>query len=158
VPSLLRGFSAPVVLHDGLSNEGLMCLLAHDSDAFNRWEAGQRLMLQAALESLQSEAEGTPVPLLSPALLEALRAVLRHPGLDAAFKELALTLPSENYIADHLDTVDPQRVHAVREAMRLQLATALQADWQWALEAHRSSGAYTPDATSSGRLPFRGWP
>jgi len=156
VPSLLRGFSAPVVLHDGLSNEGLMCLLAHDSDAFNRWEAGQRLMLQAALESLQSEAEGTPAPLLSPALLEALRAVLRHPGLDAAFKELALTLPSENYIADHLDTVDPQRVHAVREAMRLQLATALQADWQWALEALRSSGAYTPDATSSGRRALSG--
>ncbi len=156
VPSLLRGFSAPVVLHDGLSKEALMCLLAHDSDAFNRWEAGQRLMLQAALESLACEAEGTPAPLLSPALLEALRAVLRHPGLDAAFKELALTLPAENYIADHLDTVDPQRVHAVREAMRLQLATALQADWQWALEAHRSSGPYTPDATSSGRRALSG--
>jgi aminopeptidase N len=153
VPSLLRGFSAPVVLHDGLSNEGLMCLLAHDSDPFNRWEAGQRLMLQAALAALDSENDGT---LLSPPLLEALRAVLRHPNLDAAFKELALTLPSENYIADHLDVVDPQRVHAVREAMRQQMATALQADWHWALQTHRSTGAYTPDATSSGRRALSG--
>jgi len=154
VPSLLRGFSAPVVLDDGLDNAALLGLLAHDSDAFNRWEAGQRLMLQAALEALHNESDAAQA--LSPTLIEALRAVLRHPQLDAAFKELALTLPSENYIADHLDIVDPQRVHAVRETMRLQLATALQADWQWALEAHRSSGAYTPDAASSGRRALSG--
>jgi len=154
VPSLLRGFSAPVVLNDGLDSGALMSLLAHDSDAFNRWEAGQRLMLQAALDALRSDADVNQA--LSPALIEALRQVLRHPQLDAAFKELALTLPSENYIADHLDTVDPQRVHALREAMRLQLATALQADWQWALQAHQGSGAYSPDATSSGRRALAG--
>jgi aminopeptidase N len=51
--------------------------------------------------------------------------VLRHPALDAAFKELVLTLPSETYIAEQLDIVDPQRIHAVREAMREQLARAL---------------------------------
>ena len=157
VPSLLRGFSAPVVLDDGLDTAALLGLLAHDCDAFNRWEAGQRLMLQAALQALQVEPQAAASPAVLPAnLIEALRAVLRHPQLDAAFKELALTLPSENYIADHLDTVDPQRVHAVREAMRLQLATALQADWQWAFDAHRSSGAYTPDATSSGRRALTG--
>ena len=154
VPSLLRGFSAPVVLADGLDSNALMSLLAHDSDAFNRWEAGQRLMLQAALDALRSDADTHQV--LSPALIEALRQVLRHPELDAAFKELTLTLPSENYIADHLDTVDPQRVHALREAMRLQLATQLQADWQWALQAHQSSGAYSPDAASSGRRALAG--
>ncbi len=154
VPSLLRGFSAPVVLDDGLGSDALMVQLAHDNDAFNRWEAGQRLMLQAALDALRSDADvAQPLP---HTLIEALRAVLRHPQLDAAFKELALTLPSENYIADHLDTVDPQQVHAVREAMRLQLATALQADWQWALDAHRSNGAYSPDAASSGRRALAG--
>ena len=156
VPSLLRGFSAPVVLHDGLDTPALMSLLAHDSDAFNRWEAGQRLMLQAALDALRSDADVRQAQALSPALIEALRQVLRHPQLDAAFKELALTLPSENYIADHLDTVDPQRVHALREAMRLQLATALQADWQWALETHQRSGAYSPDAAASGRRALCG--
>jgi len=156
VPSLLRGFSAPVVLDDGLGADDLMCLLAHDSDAFNRWEAGQRLMLQSAVQALDSDADMATAQSLSPALIEALRQVLRHPELDAAFKELTLTLPSENYIADQLSVVDPQRVHALREAMRLQLATALQADWAWALEAYRTPGAYQSDATSSGRRALRG--
>jgi aminopeptidase N len=154
VPSLLRGFSAPVVLQDGLSTADLLCLLAHDSDPFNQWEAGQRLMLQSAVQAL-TQAEATD-PVLSDELVAALRNVLRHPGLDAAFKDLALTLPSENYIADQLSVVDPQRVHALREAMRLQLATALQADWQWAWDAHKSNGAYSPDAQSSGRRALSG--
>ena len=154
VPSLLRGFSAPVVLQDGLSTADLLCLLAHDSDPFNQWEAGQRLMLQSALQALsQGDAAG---PVLSDELLTALHNVLRHPGLDAAFKDLTLTLPSENYIADQLSVVDPQRVHTVREAMRLQLATALQADWQWAWDAHQNNGAYSPDAKSSGRRALAG--
>jgi aminopeptidase N len=64
------------------------------------------------------------------AFVEAMRAVLRDPALDAAFKELALTLPSETVIGEQLgDELDPQRVHAVRECMKLQLAQALQADW-----------------------------
>ena len=156
VPSLLRAFSAPVVLDDGLNADALMSLLAHDSDAFNRWEAGQRLMLQSAVQALGSDADLSTVQALSPALIEALRQVLRHPELDAAFKELTLTLPSENYIADQLSVVDPQRVHALREAMRLQLATALQADWAWALDTYRTPGAYQPDATSSGRRALSG--
>nr|WP_315170288.1 aminopeptidase N [uncultured Limnohabitans sp.] len=153
VPSLLRSFSAPVVLDDGLSNADLLCLLAHDSDPFNQWEAGQRLMLQSAVQALAQDKAG---PVLSDELVSALRNVLRHPGLDAAFKDLALTLPSENYIADQLSVVDPQRVHALREAMRLQLATALQADWQWAWDAHKNNGAYSPDALSSGRRALAG--
>ena len=154
VPSLLRGFSAPVILDDGLQAPDLLCLLAHDSDAFNRWEASQRLMLDCALAALKAATAEQNV--LPAELVQALRAVLRHPQLDAAFKELALTLPSENYIADHLDTVDPQQVHALREAMRLQLARELREDWQWAWDTHRSSGAYSPDAASSGRRALAG--
>ena len=154
VASLLRGFSAPVILDDGLQSQDLLCLLAHDSDAFNRWEASQRLMLDSALSTLKAGTASAQA--LAPELVQALRAVLRHPQLDAAFKELALTLPSENYIADHLDTVDPQQVHQLREAMRLQLARELREDWQWAWDTHRSSGAYTPDATSSGRRALAG--
>lgn len=154
VPSLLRGFSAPVILDDGLQAPDLLCLLAHDSDAFNRWEASQRLMLDCALAALKA---GTAEQNVLPAeLVQALRAVLRHPQLDAAFKELALTLPSENYIADHLDTVDPQQVHALREAMRQQLARELREDWLWAWDAHRNSSAYSPDAASSGRRALTG--
>jgi aminopeptidase N len=77
-----------------------------------------------------------------------MRTVLRHPQLDAAFKELVLTLPAETYIAEQLDEVDPQRIHAVRESMRQQLAQALFADWEWACEAHSVTGAYSPDPVS----------
>ncbi|HWH75677.1 MAG TPA: aminopeptidase N C-terminal domain-containing protein, partial [Methylibium sp.] len=84
--------------------------------------------------------------------VEAMRRLLREPGLDAAFKELALTPPSETYISEQLGRdIDPQRVHAVREAMRLQLAQALREDWAWAFEAHQPSGGYSPDARSSGQ-------
>ncbi|MEX1166365.1 MAG: aminopeptidase N, partial [Hydrogenophaga sp.] len=155
VPSILRGFSAPVVLDIDLSDDQLLALLAHDSDAFNRWEAGQRWALRQALAAVLAEG---PVPAepLNAAYLEAMRAVLRNPLLDAAFKELVLTLPSEVYIAEQLNEVDPQRIHAVRETMREQLAEALHGDWVWAFEHHQDSGAYTPDATSAGRRALAG--
>ena len=156
IPSLLRGFSAPVVLDFDYSDAHLLALLKFDSDAFNRWEAGQRLMLRSALQWIQSGADVAGAAPLSKATLDALRDVLRHPKLDAAFKELVLTLPSESYIADQLQSVDPQRVHAVREAMRAQMATALQADWQWAFETHQDTGAYQPDPTSSGKRALTG--
>ena len=157
VPSLLRGFSAPVILEDEASDAQLLTLLAHDTDPFNRWEAGQRLLLRAAIaaianSALQISASGPfDAKILPDTLVQALRDVLRHPQLDAAFKELVLTLPAESYIAEQLAEVDPQRVHAVREAMRLQLALALHADWQWAWEQHQTPGAYRPDPVSAGR-------
>ncbi len=154
VPSVLRGFSAPVVLHCEYNDAQLLVLLAHDADPFNRWEAGQRLAMRRALAAI---ASGSPTEqVLDIAFLEAMRQVLRHPRLDAAFKELTLTLPSEAYIAEQLPQVDPQQVHAVREAMRLQMARALQSDWQWAFEAHRHNGAFKPDALSAGRRALAG--
>ena len=154
VPSLLRGFSAPVVLNIDYTDDQLLHLLAHDSDAFNRWEAGQRLTLRRALRTVQ--ADGPVHAPLDAAVLQALRAVLHHPTLDAAFKELVLTLPSETYIAEQLAVVDPQRVHAVREAMRDQLAHALHDDWVWAYEQHKDNGAYRPDPRSTGRRALAG--
>ena len=90
------------------------------------------------------------------AYLAAMRSVLRDPVLDSAFKELVLTLPSETYIAEQLDVVDPQRVHAVREGMRAQLATALFDDWQVAYEQNQDTGGYSPDPLSSGRRALAG--
>jgi aminopeptidase N len=156
VPSLLRDFSAPVLLEAHLSDADQLLLLARDSDAFNRWEASQRLALNRALAFIHSGADAAQIPVLDDAFIHAMREVLRHPELDAAFKELALTLPSENYIAEQLEVVDPQQIHAVREAMRRQLATALLADWQWAYEQHRVLGAYSPDAASVGRRALSG--
>ena len=156
VPSILRGFSAPVIVDFEFSDAQLLTLLAHDPDAFNRWEAGQRLAMRAAINSIAGCAQPTGAATLNGAYIEAMRGVLRDPALDAAFKELVLTLPSETYIAEQLEVVDPQRVHAVREAMRMQLAVALAPDWQWAWEQHHDTGAYTPDPTSSGRRALAG--
>ena len=154
-PSLLRSLSAPVLLDYPFTEAELLTLLAHDSDAFNRWEAGQRLALRLALAAIQADGD-VPTEPLDSAYMDAMRAVLQAPQLDAAFKELVLTLPSETYIAEQLDMVDPQRIHAMREAMRLQLATALQTDWAHTFESHHDNGAYRPDPVSSGRRALAG--
>jgi aminopeptidase N len=156
VPSVLRGFSAPVVLELDYSNDELLHLLEHDSDPFNRWEAGQRLAIRLAVKSIAAVAYAASTTALDDAYIEAMRKVLRHPKLDAAFKELVLTLPSETYLAEQLDVVDPQRIHAVREAMRRQLAVALADDWQQAYESVHHNGAYSPDPLSSGRRALAG--
>jgi aminopeptidase N len=148
VLSLLRGFSAPVILVDGLSDTDLLILLGHDNDPFNRWEAGQRLALNRLLASIRSSAEPAPV---DADFITGMRGVLRDPRLDPAFKELVLTLPSEPYIGEQLASVDPQRIHDAREAMKRGLASALRADWEWAFENHQVSGGYSPDPALAGR-------
>jgi aminopeptidase N len=147
VPSLLRGFSAPVQLSDGMSDADLLTLLQHDTDPFSRWEAGQRLALNRLLAAVHGDGSLT----LDTAFIDAMRAVLRHPTLDAAFKDLVLTPPSEVYVAEQLATVDPQRIHAARLSLLDQLSRALHADWEWAHGAHQTSGGYSPDAVSSGK-------
>jgi aminopeptidase N len=155
-PSLLRNFSAPVNLDCALSDTQWLTLLAHDPDAFNRWEAGQRLAVQAALRFIRGGGDLQTENVLANDYIDAMRAVLNHSDLDSAFKELVLTLPSETYISEQLESVDPQRVHAVREAMKLQLATNLQSDWETCYEKNRVLGAYSPDALSSGKRSLNG--
>ncbi|MDR0478790.1 MAG: aminopeptidase N, partial [Burkholderiaceae bacterium] len=149
-PSLLRGFSAPVKLEVDFTEDGLLTLLAHDGDPFNRWEAGQQALLQTALYWVRAEGD-VPDQTIGDQLLIALRAVLHHPQLDAAFKALALTLPSEDYVAEQLAPFDPQRIHAVLSAMERQLAHALQLDWEQTWHACRDNGAYQPEPVAAGR-------
>ena len=159
VPSLLRGFSAPIILDYAYTEAELLTLLAHDTDPFSRWEAGQRLGLRIAINFIAIESTNTPAIVENNTLnsyIQAMRKVLCDPTLDAAFKELVLTLPSESYIAEQLDVVDPQRIHAVRQDLRARIAMALSDDWQWAFETHQNNGAYTPDALSSGRRALAG--
>ncbi len=147
VPSLLRGFSAPVVLDIDLSDLQWLHLLAHDSDPFNQWEASQRLALGRLLGAIRQGGEVA----LDEAYLNALRAALRHPSLAPGFKELVLTLPSESYIAEQLHSVDPQRIHSVREQMRAAIAQALATEWAEAFAAYNATQSYRPDAQSSGQ-------
>ena len=146
VPSLLRGFSAPVTLDDGLGDEQLLVLLAHDSDPFNRWEAGQRLMLARLLAA----AKTGNAPVLDAGLLQALRSTLNDTTLDPAFKTLVLTPPSESYMAEQLSPVDPQRIHAAREQWRALTAEHLHDDWATAWAAHQVTAGYDPQPAQAG--------
>ena len=153
VPSLLRNFSAPVIVDHDYTDAELAHLSAHESDAFNRWEAGQRLATRelvrlTALAEQGQLADDTPV---NPALVAVFRATLAHPGLDAALKELALTLPAENVIGEALPVYDPQAVHAARVHARHALARALRLEWLGAYHAHRPTGRYSPDPQSAGQ-------
>jgi aminopeptidase N len=148
VPSLLRSFTAPIILDYDYSDAELLTLMAHDTDAFNRWEAAQRLMLR---QIIHAASDASSVSALQATTVEALRAALVDANLDAAFKASLLTIPSESAIAEQMAEVDPQRIHAVREAIRLQLATALQGEWQIAFDTNQTTGSYSPDAISSSK-------
>ncbi len=148
VPSVLRDFSAPVILDDGLADADRLVLLAHDTDPVNRWEAGQRL----ALSQLLAAIGGDGTLALNDAYVAAMRAVLRDPSLDPAFKELVLTPPSEAYVSEQLTIpVDPQRVHAVCQQMQDQLAARLHDDWLAAWDGHQVVEGYSPDGAQSAR-------
>jgi len=147
VPSLLRGFSAPVTITEGLDEAGRLVLLQHDPDPFNRWEAGQRMALNRILAAVRE----CGTPRLDEPFANAMRDVLRDSKLDAAFKALLLSLPDEGYIAEQVEVVDPHQIHDARAAIQLQLALALRDDWAWAYEAHLVRGSYSPDPVSAGR-------
>lgn len=163
VPSLLRGFSAPVVLEYSYSDAELAFLMAHDSDAFNRWEAGQRLAMRRLLTLTHAVQEARQAGhvvavesvlnnvLQDTALTDALRITLNDKKLDPAFRELVLTLPSETMIAEQMEVIDPQAIHTARQFLRRSLAQALRSDLEAIYKANRSKGAYHPDAASSGK-------
>ena len=154
VVSLLRNFSAPVIVDYDYTDAELAHLLAHDSDHFNRWEAGQRLMMRRLLALTAAAQNGEPLA-LDPMVIEALRATLNDTSLAPAFRELALTLPSESVIAEQLDEVDPHAVHAARRFMRITLAQALKADFLSVYESSLTKGAYQPDAVSTGKRSLK---
>jgi aminopeptidase N len=158
LPSLLRGFSAPVRLDDGLDEAALLRLLQHDPDIFNRWDAAQRIFharMAAAVAAHLASAAGPGAAdagsAVDDGLVAALRAVLHDPRLDPAVKALLLTVPPERSLADRLDPMDPQIVNRVHEATLDRLAQALHADWQWAFEAHQVREGYRPEGEQVGR-------
>ena len=158
VPSLLRNFSAPVVLEYDYSDDELAFLLAHDSDPFNRWEAGQRLATRRLLALTTTQVSDDlryNVTAQDKLLADALRKLLRDASLDPAFRDLVLTLPSEAMLAEQVDVIDPQAIHRARRALRRQLALALRNDLIDLYRAHHTPGAYSPDPTHAGRRALR---
>ncbi len=133
VPSLFRNFSAPVKLR-GQGRERLAFLAAKDTDPFNRWDALQQYATIVLLEAVGQQQLGQPFA-LDQGLLEAVAATLRGAARDPAFAAEALLLPGESLLADAMDVVDPDAIHAVREAVRTALGLALQAEFAAAYAA-----------------------
>src|SRR5687768_13344471 len=144
VPSLLRGFSAPVILEYPYSEADLLHLMANDDDPFNRWEAGQRLATRAILE-----AKGVPPA----AFVAAARSMLQD--RDPAFAAEALNLPAESFLAEQMDVVDPDALHQSRNRLRRELALALKEALIARYAELHGKGPYSPDAVSAGRRALR---
>ena len=154
IPSLLRNFSAPVILDYAYPEQELAFLMAHDSDPFNRWEAGQRLATSRLLGLTKAAQEGRLVSDAVPgqaAFCDALRTTLNDSTLDPAFRELALALPSETMVAEQMEVIDPHAIHRARLHLRCALAAALRGDLRDAYDAHHTHGVYSPDAASAGK-------
>ncbi len=145
VLSINRNFSAPIVVDFEQPESELLTLLKEDDDAFNRWEAAQKLFMRSILNGKALDTE----------LVTALKDILRSPNLDPAFKDLLFTLPAESYLYEQVSVIDPQAIHLARRQVRQQLATALQDDWLWAYQEHQTPGSYKPDARSAGKRSLK---
>ncbi|HGG9647738.1 TPA: aminopeptidase N [Neisseria meningitidis] len=149
VPSLLRGFSAPVHLNYPYSDDDLLLLLAHDSDAFTRWEAAQTLYRRAVAANLAALSDGIGLP-KHEKLLAAVEKVISDDLLDNAFKALLLGVPSEAELWDGAENIDPLRYHQAREALLDILAVRFLPKWhelnRQAAKQENQSYEYSPEA------------
>ncbi len=149
IPSVLRGFSAPVTLKRELPETHTAFLLAHDTDPFNRWEAARNLARASLLDMIRSGAAPDAK------YLDGMRAVMGEDGLDPAYRALMLGLPAQSDLAralhDEGDTPDPDAIWTAVETMRDALAKHLSDLLPDLFEAHQVTEPYAPDADQSGR-------
>src|SRR5271165_3856962 len=154
VPSLLRGFSAPVKLR-GVPLDRLKFLAVNDPEPFARWEAGQEVATRVLLGGIEEYRGGKKPAPLDPDLVAAMRRTLADADRDPAFAAEALTLPSESFLADQLDIVDVDAVHAAREAARAAIGKSLAVELAGAYERLTDAGSYQIDGASIGRRALR---
>ncbi len=154
VLSLLRGFSAPVKLTLERSDDELSFLMANDSDEFNRWDASQRLAIKTILALVREQQAGKKLT-LGNSFIEAFRKTLGNATLDHGFIAMVLTLPSETYLAEFLDEIDPPAVHEARQFVVRTLALQMK---DVLLELHstlKDEGPYRLDPASVGKRSLR---
>jgi aminopeptidase N len=149
VLSINRGFSAPVIVETNRSVADLAFLSAHDDDPFARYEAMQQLMLDTLLRPMRDGREADHGP-----VIEAIERTLKDPKLDPAFVGEAALLPSEAFIGDHLDEVDPDAVHQAREALRADLGAELEELWRGAY-ASSAANRFELSPAAKGRRRLR---
>ena len=154
VPSLLRGFSAPVKLEVDYTEQELLFLLQHDSDDFNRWEAGQRLAQRLLSALLDDLAQGRELR-LEEDFVAAFRSVLHDRRLDPALLAQILTLPNERYLAEQQRIIDPEAIHTARNFMLRQLAERLREDFLQRYRDLQDSGPYGYTGQAMGRRSLK---
>ena len=153
VPSILRGFSAPVILDRHASAEERAFLLAHDTDPFNKWEAGRQLAKDVLTGMVTEDAEP------GPAYLEALERMARDGTLDPAFRALSLRLPGEDDMAQSLHnagiTPDPTAIHEARRRLQGRIAQHLAPLLPRLYEEMKLPGPYSPEPKAAGCRALR---
>ncbi|WP_165644749.1 aminopeptidase N, partial [Oharaeibacter diazotrophicus] len=151
VPSLFRGFSAPVKPNVGLSLSDLTFLMRHDGDAFNRWQASSTLAMTMLVAGAHAARRGG-VPRADAAYVDALGEIVGDDRLDPAFRALMLAVPGENDVARELgDDVDPDAVAASHRALRVAIGTRLKPVLSTILAAEDPAAPFAPDAAGAGR-------
>ncbi len=154
VPSLLRNFSAPVKLVCDRSRDELAFLMAHDSDAYNRWEAGQELAKDLLLELTRHAEAGEPLT-LDADFASAFGRILGDPELDGSLKSQALTLPGERVLGQAVEVIPVDSIHEAREFMRRALAEAHRDALEETYAACTTNDGYALDRESIGRRRLR---
>jgi aminopeptidase N len=154
VVSLFRDFSAPVLLKTGYSDEALAFLLAHDTDTFNRWDAGQQLALRI-MHRLIADHEAGRTLVLGEGFVEGVRRTLGDRTLDPALIAEAITLPSERYVGETMREVDVDGIHHVRELIRRVFGTRLFEDLIGTYEHLKATGPYRFDSGDAARRSLK---
>ena len=143
LPSLLRGFSAPVKLSFPYDRDQLMFLMKYDEDGFNRWEAGQQLSVQVLQELIGQHQRGEQL-VLDERLIAAFHTLLQDNALDQAMVAEMLSLPSEAYLTELSEVADVEAIHAAREFARKRIAEALREPLWQRYQANREASRKTP--------------
>ncbi len=150
VPSLLRGFSAPVKLDIDLTREDLLTLFRKDSDPFNRWEAAQRFATHLLVDASAAHRAGRPAS-FDPRYPRALAELLASSD-DHAFVAQVMTLPSESDLAREIGSdIDPDSIVAARRELRAFVGVEIADDLAAAWRRLASADPFAPDAAGSGR-------
>jgi aminopeptidase N len=148
--SILRGFSAPVKLVQEQTDAQLAFLLSHDSDAFNRWEAGQKLAASLIL-ALVADIQNGRMLHMNSILSEAFKQLMAQDWQDLAYFSLLLNLPSEAYLAELMDVVDVIAIHKAREFVKNNLAQQLQSEFLQLYQLYHKDESGQFDAGAIGR-------
>ncbi|KHD23142.1 aminopeptidase N [Vibrio caribbeanicus] len=153
IPSLLREFSAPVILEYDYSDEELIFLMVHARNEFARWDAGQMLLAKYIRSNVTAVQNGDEVA-LPESLIDAFRGVLLSDSLEPAFIAEMMSVPSHNEVSGWYKTVDVDAVASVLKAIKVKLATELE-DELTALYHSLNQAEYTVDHPAIGKRSLR---